>query len=314
MTAAASITAFAPASLANLSCGFDVLGLALDGPGDRVRATCTAEAGVSLGRITGDDGRLPRDVARNTATVAAAALLARHAPDRGVRLDLDKGLPLCSGLGGSAASAVAAVCAVDAVLGAGLALPDLLTCALEGEKTAAGAGHADNAAACLYGGLILARVTSPPEIIRLPVPADLWIALIRPHVEVSTADARVELAERVPLAVAAAQWGDVGAFVHAVHVDDWELLGRCLRDQVAEPQRAGRVPGFAAVKQAALDGGATGCGLSGSGPSLFALCRGRAAADAVVAAMATAFQEVAATGCDRHVGAVDRRGARVVAA
>ena len=307
----ASVEAFAPATVANVACGFDVLGLALEAPGDTVVASRTDAAGARLARITGDGGRLPTAAGANTATIAARTLLARHAPAAGVSLDLHKGLPLASGLGGSAASAVAAVFAVDGLLETGLSRRDLLACALEGERVAAGAAHADNAAACLYGGLVLARLTTPPDVVRLPVPEDLCVALVRPHMEISTAGARMRLGDTVPLRAAVAQWGDLGGFVHALHVGDWDLMGRCLRDHVAEPHRAGRVPGFGEVRQAALEAGALACSLSGSGPSIFALCRGRGAAEKVSRAMETALAGAAGLDCDRHVSSVSSRGARL---
>ena len=311
--ATARVEAFAPATVANVACGFDVLGLALVGPGDTVVTQRADGRGVRLASVTGDGGRLPTAIDKNTATVAAAALLERHAPDAGVSLDLRKGLPLASGLGSSAASAVAAVVAVDGLLATALPLDELLACALAGEQVAAGAAHADNAAACLYGGLVLVRSTTPPEVIRLPVPVELCVALVRPHLELSTAEARACLGQDVPLTAAVAQWADLGGFVHALHTEDWDLMAGCLRDHIAEPHRIGAVPGFAAVRQAALGAGALACSLSGSGPAIFALCRGTRQADAASHAMEAALAAAAGISCDRHVSAIHGEGARRVA-
>ncbi|MBI1875200.1 MAG: homoserine kinase [Acidobacteria bacterium] len=285
----ASITAFAPASVSNVACGFDVLGFAISGLGDRVTARRTRASGVRMSRITGDEGRLPHDARRNTASVAAAALIEGRQTPAGVEIVLEKGLPLASGLGSSAASAVAAVVAVDALFGLGAPLEELLRCAVEGERVACGAAHADNAAPSLYGGFVLVRSTRPIDIVRLPVPRELACAVLCPSLEVETKAARAVLGDSVPLAAAVAQWANVGALVAGLHRDDYDLIGRALQDAVAEPHRARLVPGFADAKRAALDAGALGCSLSGSGPAMFALCRGSDRASIVGAAMREAF-------------------------
>src|SRR5262245_4101126 len=162
-----SVTAFAPATVSNVACGFDVLGFALHEPGDEVTASFAPGSGVRIADITGDNGRLPRDAGSNTAGVAARALLERIGERRGVTLSIRKGLPLSSGLGGSAASAVAAVVAVDALIGAGLPPDALMACAFEGERVGAGSAHGDNIAPAIYGGFVLVRVPDPPDIVRL---------------------------------------------------------------------------------------------------------------------------------------------------
>jgi len=168
----AAVTAFAPATVSNVACGFDVLGFPLESPGDEVTARLDG-TGVRIDDIRGDNGRLPRDAARNTAGVAAQALLTRLGERRGVALTIRKGLPLSSGLGGSAASAVAAVVAVDALFGARSSLETLMACAFEGERIGAGSAHGDNIGPAVYGGFVLVRVANPPDVIRLPVPAGL---------------------------------------------------------------------------------------------------------------------------------------------
>lgn len=307
---AAGVRAFAPATVGNVACGFDVLGFALDRPGDEVRARLKGSPGVVLERVTGDGGRLPTDARRNTAGVAAAALLDLVGGDRGVALELRKGLPLASGLGSSAASAVAAVVAVDALLGTDLPRAALLDCALEGERVASGSRHPDNAAPALYGGFILVRSVDPLDLVSLPCPSALSAAVVRPHLEIETAAARALLPESIPLTVAITQWANLGGLVAGLCSGDLELIGRSLRDEIAEPARAGQVPGFYAAQQAALDAGALGCSLSGSGPSVFALCRSLEEADGVAAALAEAFASEGLA-ADRHVSAINRRGAFV---
>jgi homoserine kinase len=308
-----AVTAFAPATVSNVACGFDVLGFALESPGDEVTARFVA-SGVRIDDITGDDGRLPRDAARNTAGVAAQALLTRLGEQRGVALSIRKGLPLASGLGGSAASAVASVVAVDALVGARLPLDMLMACAFEGERVGAGSAHGDNIAPSLYGGFVLVRQPDPPDIIRLPVPAGLTAVVVHPDLEIETASARALLGDTVPLADAIREWANLGAFVHALHRADFGLMVRALEDTIAEPRRAPLVPGFAAIKRAAIAAGALGCSLSGSGPSLFALCENPATAQRVAPAMAAAVRTAIGGEPQTYISAIAPEGARVVSA
>jgi homoserine kinase len=311
-----AVTAFAPATVSNVACGFDVLGFALDSPGDEVTARLAAAGGgaVDIDGIVGDGGRLPRAAAKNTAGVAAQALLAALGERRGVVLTIRKGLPLASGLGGSAASAVAAVVAVDALFGAKTPIDVLLSCALRGEHLGAGSAHADNIAPSLYGGFVLVRSSHPPDIIRLPIPAGLTAVVVHPDLEIETAKARALLGEMVPLADAIRQWANLGALVHGLHRGDFALIGRALEDTIAEPRRAPLVPGLAAIKQAAADAGALGCSLSGSGPSLFALCRDGATARRVAATMVTAVKATIGGEPQVYVSSISPIGARVVPA
>jgi len=307
------VTAFAPATVSNVACGFDVLGFALDSPGDEVTARI-ASSGVTIDEIVGDSGRLPRDAAKNTAGVAAQALLAAAKDSRGIGLTIRKGLPLASGLGGSAASAVAAVVAVDALLGLKTPLDVLLSCALEGERLGAGSAHADNIAPSLYGGFVLVRCANPPDIIRLPVPSGLTAVVVHPDLEIETAKARALLGTTVPLADAIREWANLGAFVDALHRSDFAQMSRSLEDTIAEPRRAPLVPGLASIKQAAVEAGALGCSMSGSGPSLFALCRDRRSADRVAGAMAAAVTASIGGEPQTYVSAIAPHGARVVSA
>lgn len=308
-----SVTAFAPATVSNVACGFDVLGFALDEPGDQVTATFTETGGVTIAGIEGDGGRLPREAAKNTAGVAALALLTRVGESRGVALTITKGLPLSSGLGGSAASAAAAVVAVNALVGANLTNDQLIQCALEGERLGAGSSHADNIAPCICGGFVLVRSVNPVDVVTLPVPPGLTAVVIHPDLEIETAKARALLGDTVPLHDAVKQWANLGAFVHAVHTGDFDLLSRSLEDTIAEPRRAPLLPGLALIKRAAADAGALGSSLSGSGPSLFALCRGDETAARVAAAMTAAVKtHIGGHDPEVYISRISGRGARVL--
>ena len=306
-----SVTAFAPATVSNVACGFDVLGFALEAPGDEVTARRT-ESGVRIDDIIGDYGRLPREAIRNTAGIAAQALLTLLGERRGVALTLRKGLPLSSGLGGSAASAVAAVVAVDALFGARSSPETLMTCAFEGERLGAGSAHGDNIAPAVYGGFVLVRVPSPPDVVRLPVPRGLTAVVVHPDLEIETAKARALLGTTVPLGDAIRQWANLGAFVDALHREDFALMARSLEDTIAEPRRAPLVPGLAAIKRATVEAGALGCSLSGSGPSLFALCRDAATATAVAAAMIAAVKQHIGGEPQTYISPIAPRGAHVI--
>jgi homoserine kinase len=310
-----SATAFAPATVSNVACGFDVLGFALEAPGDEVTArflTGGPASRVVIEDIAGDGGRLPRDASRNTAGVAAQALLTRLGERRAVGLRITKGLPLSSGLGGSAASAAAAVVAVDALVGSRASVQTLMACALDGERLGAGSAHADNIAPCICGGFVLVRRPSPPEVLRLPVPPGLTAVVVHPALEIETARARALLGDSVPLADAVRQWANLGALVDGLHRGDFALIGRALEDTIAEPRRAALVPGLARIKQAAVDAGALGCSLSGSGPSLFALCAGREVAGRVAEAMTAAVGAEIGGIAQTYISSIAPQGARVL--
>lgn len=307
------VTAFAPATVSNVACGFDVLGFSLEQPGDQVTARLTP-SGVTIDEITGDDGRLPREAERNTAGVAAQALLTVLGDRRGVALTIRKGLPLSSGLGGSAASAVAAVVAVDALLDAHVSMETLMLCAFEGERIGAGSAHPDNIAPALYGGFVLVRHPNPPDVVRLPVPNGLTAVVVHPDLEIETAMARALLGTTIPLADAIKQWANLGALVDGLHRSDFALIARSLEDAVAEPRRAPLVPGLAEIKRAAIDAGALGSSLSGSGPSLFALCRDQASAARVASAMTAAVRAHIGGDPQTYVSSIAPRGAHVLSA
>jgi homoserine kinase len=308
------VTAFAPATVSNVACGFDVLGFPMEEPGDTVSARLLASpgSGVEIDDIVNDGGRLPRQAEKNTAGVAARSLLDRLGEKRGVALTITKGLPLSSGLGGSAASAAAAVVAVNALIGGNATVDQLIAAALDGERLGAGSSHADNIAPAICGGFVLVRDPNPPDIVRLPVPNGLTVVVIHPDLEIETAKARALLGMTVPIADAVKQSANLGALVDALHRSDFDLLARSLVDSIAEPRRAPLVPGLASIKKAAIDAGALGSSLSGSGPSIFALCRDRATADRVAPAMAAAVRAAIGGESRTYVSSISSRGARVI--
>ena len=301
------ITVFAPATVANVASGFDVLGFALETPGDAVTMTRTTEKSVTVSAITGDGGRLPRDPEKNTAAVAAAGFLRWIGMPFGVSIELEKRMPLSSGLGSSAASAVAAVVAANILAGSPLPAESLLPFTMAAEKAACGSAHADNVAPSLLGGFVLVRSYQPLDVVKLPVPGGLACAVVHPHTEVRTEDARRILKKEIRLADAIRQWGNLAALVAALYREDLPLLGRSLQDVVAEPVRSVLIPGFAAVKAAALASGALGCSISGSGPSVFALCESVDRAQAVGPAMRAAFS-AAGLEADLYVSPVNATG------
>jgi homoserine kinase len=308
-----SVRAFAPATVANVSCGFDVLGFAVEAPGDEVIARPRDEPGVFIAAITGDGGRLPHDAAANTAGAAALALLAHIGAPCGVELELHKRMPLGSGLGSSAASAVAAAVAVNALFGSPLSRAGLLPFALAGEQVSCAPSpvHADNIVPSLLGGFTLIRSTHPLDVVSLSAPSSLACALVHPDLEVRTAEARAMLPRTVPLADAVVQWGNLAGLVAGLFLSDFALIGRSLQDVIVEPVRARLIPGFGDVKRAALDTGALGCGISGACPTLFALCGTAERAQIVGEAMREAFARHGLTS-DVYVSGINCEGARLV--
>ncbi len=284
------IKVFAPATVANVSCGFDILGFALSQPGDELIAVKNnSHKGIRIKEITGDEGRLPWGVHQNTAGVAAQALLDHLGTDQGFDISLHKKMPLGSGLGSSAASAVAGVFAINQLLGEPLKTESLLPFAMEGERIACGAAHADNVAPSLMGGFVLIRSYEPLDAVKLHCRMQLWSTVINPDIEVNTRDARDILKRHLPMDKAIQQWGNVGGLIAGLLTPDAGLVGRSLQDVVAEPVRGMLIPGFYEVKQAAIDEGALGAGISGSGPSVFALSTDNTIAKRVGQAMQEAF-------------------------
>lgn len=266
------LRAFAPATVANVACGFDILGFALEGTGDEVVAEFSSTVGVEITAVHGDGGKLSCDPRKNTAGVSVLAFLDSLGGKQGFKLELFKKLPLNSGLGSSASSAAAALTAVNALLGCPRSAAQLVPFAMEAEQTACGSAHADNAAPALLGGFVLIRSYNPLDLVALACPPELCCVVVQPALEVRTEDARRILKQKIALKDAIIQWGNTAGLVAGLLKNDLGLIGRSLQDVIIEPERADLIPGFYAVKKAALDGGALGCSLSGSGPSMFALC------------------------------------------
>jgi homoserine kinase len=306
-----AVTAFAPGSIGNVGPGLDILGLAVAGDGDAVRAEWLIEPGLRM--LDPGHPELPWESDRHTSGLAAGAVLRRVGEGgtggQGIGLSVRKGLPLSGGQGGSAASAVAGAVAVNALLGEPLGPLALIEACLDAEEAVAGR-HADNIAPSLLGGLVLIRSMDPLDVVRLPVPADLHVVLAKPEQRMRTADARAVLPREVPRGIALHQAAQVAAMVAAFALEDYALLARSVDDRIAEPVRAGLLPGFAEAKAAALGAGALGSSISGSGPTAFALARGREVAERVARAMAAAYRARGAD-CAVRVGPVDRAGATV---
>jgi len=308
-----SARASAAASVSNLGPGYDVLGLCLDGPRDEVEVSLNMSGRLRIIQIEGDGGRLPWDATQNCATVAAQAVMARFGePQMGLDLRLKKGLPLGSGLGSSAASAVAAAVATAALIAPDTPRIDLLNACREGERLATGSPHPDNVAPSLLGGLVacVPREGEAVDIVPLVVPDGLTVVTVKPNISVSTAEARAALPRQVAMADAVSNVAEMAALVTGLATGDYNLVGRSLGDRFATPYRKGFIAGYDEVVAAAVEAGAIGAGISGSGPTLFALCSHPSSAEAVVASMVAGF---AAHGLESvaHVSGVDSVGARV---
>ncbi len=285
------ISAFAPASVSNVACGFDIMGFALGDAGDTVTVRHSNEKGVHINRIEGSRCPISADPSKNTAGPPVREVMKRYGYTGGIEIDIRKGLPVGSGIGSSAASAVAAAVAADALLGSELTRHDLLECSIEGEKIASGALHVDNLAPCLWGGFVLVRGYDPIDIVPVVSPLSLWCAVIVPEVEIRTSESRKLLPTHVPLSDVIAQTGNAAGLIAGLMTGDARLISRSLHDRIAEPARKHSIPGYANIKQAALESGALGCNISGSGPAVFALCDSRQSAMDAKDAMSGAMLE-----------------------
>ena len=285
-----AISIHAPATVANVGCAFDTIGFAVCGIGDTVTATLADTNGVSIRSLSGNATELSSDPLHNTASVAVLSMLndLSETPP-GIALDIHKGLPIGSGLGSSSASAVAGVVAVNELLGSPLTRRELIPYAMEGERIACGVAHADNVAPALLGGFVLIRSTTPLEILQLPTPDSMYITLVSPHIELRTVDARKVLKGSTPLSSVTKQLGNVAGLVSGLFLNYIKLIGRSLEDVIIEPERSKLIPGFYSVRKAALDAGAVGCAISGSGPSLFAISTSKPIASSVGDAMVEMF-------------------------
>jgi homoserine kinase len=267
-----SATAFAPASVGNVAIGFDILGFSVGAIGDRATVRRSSTPGVTIKAIHGVVADLPMVPAKNTAGRALEAMHEALSLPFGLELELDKGIPLSSGLGGSAASAVAAVVAANAVLDTPCSKLELLKFAMQGEQVASGSLHVDNIAPSLYGGLVLTVGIDQPRVKQIPVPAQIRAVVVHPHMFLSTRQARAILKGTVEMKDFVWQTANLAGFISGCYTDDIDMLRESFEDVVIEPQRAALIPGFNEARRAALSAGALGCSISGAGPTLFAWC------------------------------------------
>jgi homoserine kinase len=306
-----SVRASAPATVANVSCGFDIFGFAVASPADEVVVTLTDKPGVVIREIVGDDGRLPLDASRNTSGVAVIEFLKAIKSDQGAEITLYKHLALGSGMGSSAASSVAALVAINHLHGEPLSRKELLPFAMESERIACGSAHADNVAPSLLGGFVLIRGYDPLDVTSIPTPAGLFCTLVHPHLELKTEDSRRVLKATIPIKDAITQWGNIAGLVVGLMKPDFGLIGRSLKDVVAEPIRSVLIPGFDRIKEEAVKAGALGCGISGSGPTIFALSTDAATAQRVGEAMQAQFTDLKLKS-DVFVSEINNAGAKIL--
>ncbi|WP_055437365.1 homoserine kinase [Lacinutrix algicola] len=283
------IKIFSPATVANVSCGFDVLGFCIDTIGDEMVIRKTKEKGIKITKIVGAD--LPFETEKNVASVSALALYNHAKPDCGFEIEIYKNIKPGSGIGSSSASAAGSVFAINELLGKPYNQTEVTNFAMKGEAVASGCEHADNIAPALFGGFTLVKSTSPLKVLQLPTPKDLFVTIIHPQIEVKTSESRAILPKDIPLQNAITQWSNVGSLVHALHTEDYNLLSESLKDVVVEPYRSQLIPHFNSVKTEVIKAGALGAGISGSGPSIFALSKGKDTAEAVAEAMKNAYSK-----------------------
>jgi len=306
-----TIKAYAPATVANVSCGFDVFGFAVEKPGDEIELTLTSGNEVVIKQITGDGGRLPLEVSKNTSGVAIQAFLNKLGKKQGVEVVSHKHLPLGSGMGSSAASSVAALVGINHLMGEPFSKKDLLPFAMEAERVACGSAHADNVAPSLLGGFVLIRGYSPLDVVSIPTPSELYSTLVHPQIELKTEDSRQVLRHNIPLKDAITQWGNIAGLVAGLMKPDYELIGRSLHDVIAEPIRSLLIPGFHDIKAVAIREGALGGGISGSGPTIFALSQSREIAERAGEAMKQQFAK-SGLNSEIYISKINQQGACVI--
>lgn len=303
------IRVFCPATIANVSCGFDVLGLALDAVGDEMVVKKTVEKGIKITKLTGQN--LPMETLQNVAGVAGLALLAESDYDGGFEIEIYKKIKAGSGIGSSAASSTGAVWAMNELIGKPFTPLQLVKFAMEGERLASGVAHADNVAPAIFGGFTLVRSYAPLDVVKINTPPELYATVIHPQIEVKTSDSRRILKTTISLEDGIKQWGNVGGLIAGLFTEDYELIGRSLEDHIVEPIRSILIPGFDKVKEKALEIGALGCGISGSGPSIYALSKGEAIANNVAKAMTDVYDKIGID-YDIHVSKINAKGIKII--
>lgn len=306
-----SVKAIAPATVANVSCGFDIFGFAVEAPADEVTITLTDTPGVTIEKIEGDGGRLPLESERNTAGVAVIEYLKALNSSKGAVISLKKNLPLGSGMGSSAASSVAALVAINHLHDNPLTKEQLLPFAMEAERIACGSAHADNVAPSLIGGFVLIRGYEPLDVTSIPTPDNLYCTLVHPHLELKTSDSRRVLKPSIAIKDAITQWGNIAGLVVGLMKPDYGLISRSLKDVVAEPIRSVLIPGFDVIKEEAIRNGALGCGISGSGPTIFSISTEESVARKVGEAIQKQFTALKLNS-DVFVSKINSKGAEVI--
>ncbi|MEQ8363931.1 MAG: homoserine kinase [Cyclobacteriaceae bacterium] len=302
-----SIRVYSPASVSNVTCGFDVLGFAIEKPGDIILAEQSKISGVRIKEIIGCN-TLPINPLENVASVAAQALLDHLDSKIGIDLTIYKNIKPGSGIGSSASSAVAATFAVNQLIGTPINNTfDLIPFAMQGEQIASGSFHADNVAPALLGGFIIVRSNDPLDVIQLGTPPDLYAVVIHPDVQIKTSESRKLLPTHVPLKDLVTQTGNLAGLVAGLLQHDYNLIGRSMNDAIIEPARASTIPGFKELKKAALDAGALGAGISGSGPSVFALCKGEDSAQKVLDEMKRNYKNFNIQ-FDAYISPINKKG------
>lgn len=302
-----SIRVYSPASVSNVTCGFDVLGFAIEKPGDIILAEQCTTPGVTIKEILGND-TIPLNPKENVASVAGQALLDHLGSTTGISLTIYKNIKPGSGIGSSASSAVAATFAVNKLMGEPIKKSvDLIPFAMQGEQIASGAFHADNVAPALLGGFIVVRSNHPLDVVQLGTPPDLYAVVIHPHVQIKTSESRKLLPAQVPLQSVVTQTGNIAGLVAGLLQHNYDLISRSMCDVIIEPARTATIPGFKELKEAALQAGALGSGISGSGPSVFALCKGLSSAQKVEEAMKQAYTTFNIP-FDAYVSAINNKG------
>ena len=303
------IKIFCPATIANLSCGFDVLGLCLETAGDEMIIRKSDIKGVRITKVVGAD--LPLETEKNVAGIAALAMLEAIETEFGFEIEIYKNIKAGSGIGSSAASSAGAVFGINELLGRPFTRKELVSFAMQGEKLASGNAHADNVAPCLLGGFTLVRSSNPLDIIKIESPSELYATVVHPQIELKTSDARSVLKQTVSLKSAITQWGNVGGLIAGLYTKDYDLIGRSLHDEIVEPLRSVLIPGFDLIKKTAYENGALGSGISGSGPSIFALSKGKETADKIAKAMSDVYDAMNLP-YEIHVSKVNDEGIKII--
>ena len=303
------IKIFCPATIANISCGFDVLGLCLEAVGDEMIIRKTNSKGVKITKIIGAD--LPIETSKNVAGVAALALLDRIDCEFGFEIEIYKNIKAGSGIGSSAASAAGAVFGINELLGSPFNRKELVEFAMKGEAIASGSEHADNVAPAILGGITLIRSNIPLDIIKIESPSELYASIIHPQIELKTSEMRAVLQPMIPLKSAIIQWGNLGGLLSGFYTSDYELIGRSLHDEIVEPLRGQYIPKFNEIKKIALENGALGSGISGSGPSIFALSKVIETAKRVAESMENLYKDTNLP-YEIHVSKVNSEGIKVI--